>query len=231
MAEQKFAKHLLDWEAYLKRSKKIVNQKWNGPFTESASAMDFSMIKTLGTGSFGRVMIVSQRTDPSKYFAMKILEKEHIVKTKQVEHTISEIRIMDVMNFQFLVHMEFFFKDNVYLFIVMPYINGGEMFAHLRTHRKFDESLAKFYTAQVILAFEYMHYCGIIYRDLKPENILIDKDGFLKVTDYGFCKKIDDQRTYTLCGMFSLNMMRFVLVFKKTAKCDFGNIPNSLKIY
>ncbi|PSN49811.1 cAMP-dependent protein kinase catalytic subunit alpha [Blattella germanica] len=66
--------------------------------------------------------------------------------------------------------------------------------------KRFDENLSSFYAAQVILAIEYMHFLGLIYRDLKPENILIDKDGYLKITDLGFCKKIDKSRTYTLCG-------------------------------
>lgn len=65
--------------------------------------------------------------------------------------------------------------------------------------KKFPEVIARFYAAQVTLGFEYIHKMGMIYRDLKPENILIDYRGFLKITDFGFCKKIND-RTYTLCG-------------------------------
>lgn len=102
----------------------------------------------------------------------------------------------------------------------MSFANGGDMFTHLREAKKFEEPLAKFYGAQVILAFEYLHFFGVIYRyfgvylkkkpglkrfynrDLKPENILLDIQGYLKVTDLGFCKKIDNTRTYTLCGIF-----------------------------
>lgn len=200
MADPKLAKHYTDWENYLKKSKKQFDQKWSTDFKPNASADDFISMRTLGTGSFGRVMLVRHKQKGDKLFAMKMMEKAHVVRTKQVDHTHSEIRIMDAMNFEFLVHMEFFFKDNVYLYLVMPFINGGEMFTHLRQQRRFDETLTKFYAAQVILAFEYIHFLGMVYRDLKPENILLDKDGFLKITDYGFCKKIDDQRTYTLCG-------------------------------
>lgn len=74
------------------------------------------------------------------------------------------------------------------------------MFTHLRLLKKFDEETSKFYAAQVILAFEYLHNIGIIYRDLKPENILLQCDGYLKITDFGFCKKINRNRTYTFCG-------------------------------
>lgn len=83
--------------------------------------------------------------------------------------------------------------------MVLPFINGGEMFTHLRRMGKFDEALAKFYGAQVALALEYLHHCSLIYRDLKPENILIEQTGYLRVTDFGFCKMVDT-RTWTLCG-------------------------------
>lgn len=198
--DPKLAKHYQEWDIFLKRSKKQFDAKWAAEFKPNAVLADFVVMKTLGTGSFGRVVLTKHKKKADKLYAMKLMEKANVVKTKQVEHTHSEIRILDALNFEFLVHMEFYFKDNVYLFLVMPFINGGEMFTHLRQQRRFDETLTKFYAAQVILAFEYIHYLGMVYRDLKPENILIDKDGFLKITDYGFCKKIDDQRTYTLCG-------------------------------
>jgi protein kinase A len=64
---------------------------------------------------------------------------------------------------------------------------------------RFDDNLARFYGAQVVLGLDYIHKMGLIYRDLKPENILLDYKGFLKITDFGFCKPING-RTYTLCG-------------------------------
>lgn len=203
--QQRLLKHYIEYEAYLKRAKKEFEAKWKAPFSSNAEISDFEIMKTLGTGSFGRVVLCRHRSRSAQLYAMKMMEKKHVVKTKQVAHTISEIRIMDSLNFPFMIRMEFFFKDNVYLFLVMPFINGGEMFSHLRNLKKFDENLSKFYAAQVILAFDYIHFLGLVYRDLKPENILIDKEGYLKITDYGFCKKIDDQRTYTLCGKYNIN--------------------------
>jgi protein kinase A len=81
----------------------------------------------------------------------------------------------------------------------MEYIPGGELFTYLRTEGKLNSDHAMFYSAQVTLMFEYLHSLNIIYRDLKPENILIDKEGYLKLTDFGFAKYCET-RTYTLCG-------------------------------
>lgn len=82
----------------------------------------------------------------------------------------------------------------------MPFHNGGDMFRHLRTHVKYNEEQTQFYAAQVLLCLEYLHFLGIVYRDLKPENIMFESTGYIKVIDFGFAKRIDDGRTYTLCG-------------------------------
>ncbi|XP_072383949.1 cAMP-dependent protein kinase catalytic subunit 1-like [Diabrotica undecimpunctata] len=197
--DDRLQKHYLTYESYLRRCKKDFESRIQEKIDQSTSFEDFKPMKILGTGSFGKV-VLCQYKDEEDLYAMKIMEKVNIVRTKQVIHTISEVKFLDAFKFPFIINLQYFFKNNVYIFIVMPFINGGEMFYHLRSTKKFDETLSKFYAAQVTLAFEYMHHMGVVYRDLKPENILIDSTGYLKITDLGFCKKIDSQRTYTLCG-------------------------------
>lgn len=83
---------------------------------------------------------------------------------------------------------------------IPEYIDIGEMFYHLRMLKRFDEIMTKFYASQVILALEYLHYNGIVHRDVKSENVLIGIDGYVQLCDFGFCKRIEKDRTYTLCG-------------------------------
>ncbi|KAJ2757939.1 cAMP-dependent protein kinase catalytic subunit, partial [Coemansia nantahalensis] len=159
---------------------------------------DFEVFRTVGTGSFGRVRLVKQRST-GKHFAMKVLKKSHVVKAKQVEHVNSERRILAECDCPFIVNMLGTCQDRANLYMLMEYVVGGELFTYLRRYHRFPAPVAKFYAAEVLLALEYMHARNIIWRDTKPENILLDARGHVKLTDMGFAKKIVD-RTWTLCG-------------------------------
>jgi serine/threonine protein kinase len=132
-------------------------------------------------------------------WAIKALKKSAVVQLQQVEHIVSEKSILVTMDHPFIVKLAGRFQDERYLYMVLEYIVGGEFFTHLRKAGRLSNDTARFYAAQVVTIFDYLHKQSIIYRDLKPENLLLDREGYLKITDFGFAKKVAF-KTYTLCG-------------------------------
>jgi protein kinase A len=93
---------------------------------------------------------------------MKILDKQVVMKMKQTEHTLAEKKILQALSCPFIVKLFYTFKDNSYLYLGLEYIHGGEMFTHLRTCGRYPEDMARFYTAQIVLAFEYLHHLDVV---------------------------------------------------------------------
>ena len=112
---------------------------------------------------------------------------------------ISEKTILDCLDHPFVVQLAGTFQDTRYLYMILEYVVGGEFFTHLRKAGRFENATSKFYAAQIVMIFDYLHKQDFIYRDLKPENLLLDKFGYIKITDFGFAKKVAF-KTYTLCG-------------------------------
>ena len=109
------------------------------------------------------MVLVTHKASASKEkIAMKILDKQVVVKMKQVEHTLAEKKILQALSCPFIVKLLYTFKDNAYLYIGMEYAPGGEMFTHLRSCGRYAEEMARFYAAQIVLAFEYLHHLGVV---------------------------------------------------------------------
>jgi len=160
---------------------------------------NLKILGTLGKGSFGHVQLVQDVVSGGTY-ALKAVNKSVIVETGQHQHIISEKNVMSQLNHPFITRLYQTFKDRDRLFFLLEPVLGGELFTLLRALTLFDTTTTRFYAGCVVLAFEYMHQLDIIYRDLKPENILLDGGGYLKITDFGFAKKMTSPRTMTLCG-------------------------------
>ncbi|KIX95752.1 cAMP-dependent protein kinase type 2 [Fonsecaea multimorphosa CBS 102226] len=173
---------------------KPVQRQTKGKYTLT----DFAIQRTLGTGSFGRVHLVQSKHN-QRFYAIKVLKKAQVVKMKQIEHTNDERRMLQRVKHPFLITLWGTFQDSKNLYMVMDFIEGGELFSLLRKSQRFPNPVAKFYAAEVTLALEYLHGQNIIYRDLKPENLLLDRHGHVKITDFGFAKEVPDI-TWTLCG-------------------------------
>ena len=160
----------------------------------------FESIKLLGMGSFGKVLLVKLKSE-NKYYAMKVLNKKQLKLENQELHTKNERDLMIKIKSPFIVNIKFAFQDNVNLYLVSDFMQGGELFFHLRKQKYFSEELAKFYAMELVLAISHIHSNNAVYRDLKPENILLDKNGHIKLTDFGLAKIIkDNDKAYSICG-------------------------------
>ncbi|CAB3236073.1 unnamed protein product [Arctia plantaginis] len=184
---------------YLQMLKQEFESKFNSNEKGvNRSPDDFDIINTLGMGAFGTVFLARDRLS-YEYNALKSIEKEIVVKKKTIKYIITEKKVLQSINFPFVMHMEFTSKDNCYVYFILPFESGGELYHLLKKTGTFAEELVQFYAAQVTLALEYLHHCNVIHRDLKPENVMINESGYIKLTDFGFCKVLKG-RTWTLCG-------------------------------
>ena len=149
---------------------------------------DFDFLKVVGRGAFGKVMQVRKKSDGCIY-AMKILKKSEIIEKGQVEHTMAEKEILCQIDHPFIVCLRYSFQTKEKLYIITDYYNGGCLFFHLRSVKKFTEERAKFYCAELLSGLAHLHSQNIIYRDLKLENVLMDHQGHIALTDFGLSKQ------------------------------------------
>jgi serum/glucocorticoid-regulated kinase 2 len=167
--------------------------------------MFFPLLRVLGKGSFGKVVLVQKRSGQERggLFAMKILRKMHLLKRGQIERTRTERKVLAKVDHPFIMKLHFAFQTDEKLFLVLDYCAGGELFFHLSRHRRFPEKYTRFYAAELLLALGHLHQHGIIYRDLKPENVLLDSDGHVKLGDFGLAKagiKHPYRGAMSMCG-------------------------------
>jgi serum/glucocorticoid-regulated kinase 2 len=162
---------------------------------------DYDLLKVIGKGSFGKVMQVVKK-DTGRIYAMKIIKKAHIVERDEVSHTMAERNVLGKLNHPFIVPLKYSFQSSEKLYLVLAFVNGGELFFHLQKEGRFSEDRAKFYIAELLCALECLHSLNIIYRDLKPENILLDYTGHIALCDFGLCKlnMKEGKKTNTFCG-------------------------------
>lgn len=168
----------------------------------SVEFKDLHPIAVLGSGTFGRVSLVQEKRSMNVY-AMKAMLKKEIELHKQQNNVMNEKELMLACNHTFVLRLYKTFKDARRLYMLLEFVQGGELFTVLHTPRGdgVPDASAKFYGAGVLLGLIHMHQRDIAYRDMKPENCLVDKMGYPKIVDFGFAKIIRiGTKSYTLCG-------------------------------
>ncbi|NP_001336801.1 Serine/threonine-protein kinase CBK1-like [Zea mays] len=159
---------------------------------------DFELLTIIGRGAFGEVRLCRERTSGNIY-AMKKLKKSDMVVRGQVEHVRAERNLLaEVASHHCIVKLYYSFQDTEYLYLIMEYLPGGDIMTLLMREDTLTEHVARFYVAETILAIESIHKHNYIHRDIKPDNLLLDKNGHMKLSDFGLCKPIDCSKLSTL---------------------------------
>ncbi|XP_047342507.1 serine/threonine-protein kinase tricornered-like [Impatiens glandulifera] len=158
---------------------------------------DFELLTIIGRGAYGEVRLCKEKKSGNIY-AMKKLKKSDMLSKGQVEHVRAERNLLAEVASHCIVKLYYSFQDDEYLYLIMEYLPGGDMMTLLMREDILTEDVAKFYIAQSVLAIESVHKHNYIHRDIKPDNLLLDKNGHMKLSDFGLCKPLDCRTLSTL---------------------------------
>ncbi|XP_009365979.1 serine/threonine-protein kinase tricornered-like [Pyrus x bretschneideri] len=153
-------------------------------------ADDFEPLTMIGKGAFGEVRICREKATGHVY-AMKKLKKSEMLRRGQVEHVKAERNLLAEVESNCIVKLYCSFQDEEYLYLIMEYLPGGDMMTLLMRKDTLTEDEARFYIGETILAIESIHKHNYIHRDIKPDNLLLDRNGHMKLSDFGLCKPLD----------------------------------------
>ncbi|KAK6478549.1 protein kinase C iota type-like [Huso huso] len=182
--------------------KEAMSSRERGRAPSSLGLADFDLIRVIGRGSYAKVLLVRLKKT-ERIYAMKVVKKELVNDDEDIDWVQTEKHVFEqASNHPFLVGLHSCFQTESRLFFVIEYVNGGDLMFHMQRQRKLPEEHARFYSAEISLALNYLHEHGIIYRDLKLDNVLLESEGHIKLTDYGMCKEglRPGDTTSTFCG-------------------------------
>jgi hypothetical protein len=190
------------------KNSKIMGKSAQNRLNSIPSINDFKILKVLGKGAYGNIYQVRKINGPGsgQIYAMKAMNKSRICGSKtDVRHTKAERDVLVTVNKEsnpFIVRLHFAFETERRLYLVQEFCCGGELFRRMEFERLMLEKDAIFYLSEIVIALEYLHSKGIVYRDLKTENVMLDKQGHVKLIDFGLSKMNmeNDTLTNTFCG-------------------------------
>ena len=147
----------------------------------------FEFLYIIGRGGFGKVWKVRLKKN-NELFALKEMSKAKVIDRRSEISIMSERNLLSKLHHSFIVNMYFAFQDFYNLYLVMDLLTGGDLRFHIAHKKIFTEDQTKFFIANMLLALDYIHSQNIIHRDIKPENLVLEKNGYLRITDFGVAK-------------------------------------------
>jgi serine/threonine protein kinase len=171
------------WADYTRQETNFLRLK-----RESMTIKDFSVLALLGKGAFGKVFLVRKR-NTGEVMAMKRIPKRLMELKNNLSHIKTERDVLAGANrSEWLVHLFYSFQDASYLYMAIEYVPGGDLMSLLDAFQVLDEDMARFYLTEMIMAVCELHALGGVHRDCKPSNFLLDREGHIKLADFGLSK-------------------------------------------
>ncbi|CAD8173016.1 unnamed protein product [Paramecium octaurelia] len=195
-----------DLETALKKNEnsheKKITQLGERADASHISFEDLIYIEKIGQGQFGKVYLVKHKSI-NKMFVLKSVSKASIINQMLEKHILQERTVMEQCNFPFIMGFVRTFQDDIFIYFLVEYLRGMELFDVMRNMGPLTKYDTQFYVATMILALEYLHSKSIVYRDLKPENIMVNDAGYICLKSFWAAKpliKSKNYRTYTIIG-------------------------------
>ncbi|CAD8060278.1 unnamed protein product [Paramecium sonneborni] len=159
----------------------------------------FNFLYVIGVGGFGKVWKVEQKKS-SQIYALKEMSKALIIAKKSVNSVMNEKNILSSLKHPYLVNIYYAFQDRENLFLILDYMQGGDLRYHIGRMRRFSEDQTRFFMACIFLGLEYMHSQNVLHRDIKPENLVLDKNGYIRITDLGIARVLRPENAQDTSG-------------------------------
>ena len=182
----------------LKKGDVIIDPKFRKQAAPHMELSDLKELQVLGVGGFGLVTLV-QHTKSQEVYALKKMQKQAIVEADMQQMIVNEKNFLVEMNNPFVLGARGTSSDSDCVYIVLEFLQGGDLFGLLEVQDTFDDKSSRFYGACTVEALAYVHSRNVVFRDLKLENLVLDHRGYCKLVDFGLAKLITG-RTYTVCG-------------------------------
>ncbi|XP_028897025.2 serine/threonine-protein kinase greatwall isoform X3 [Zeugodacus cucurbitae] len=195
---------IIDGERLLDKINILTTRPENQSCTKLPTIKDFVIIKPISRGAFGKVFLGYKNNDPNRLYAIKVMRKSEMINKNMVSQVITERNALALSRSPFCVSLFYSLQSVSYVYLVMEYMVGGDLKSLLTMYGYFDETVARFYVAEVALALQYLHEHGIVHRDIKPDNMLLSATGHVKLTDFGL-SKIDNRRDLEISDLINIS--------------------------